>query len=66
MKCNIIFNKDVYDRIKHLTWKEYQNVCRLGRMGYSLEEALKLKNIDPEILLKLSPFLLKEYYKNSI
>ncbi len=51
MRCNIIFNKDVYDRIKHLTWKEYQNVCRLGQMGYSLEEAIKLKGINSEILL---------------
>lgn len=51
MRCNIIFNKDVYDRIKHLTWKEYQNVCRLGQMEYSLEEAIKLKGINSEILL---------------
>ena len=66
MRCNIIFNKNVYDRVKNLTYSEYESVCRLGLMGYSLEEALKLKNIDPEILLKLSPFLLKKYYKNSI
>ena len=66
MECNIIFNKNVYDRVKNLTYSEYESVCRLGLMGYSLEEALKLKNIDPEILLKLSPFLLKKHYKNSI
>ena len=51
MRCNIIFNKNVYDRVKNLTYSEYESVCRLGQMEYSLEEAIKLKGINSEILL---------------
>lgn len=55
--CNVIFNRDVSREVKELTGGEYENVCGLGLMGFSFDEAMKLKSIKAE---NLRPFVVGE------
>lgn len=57
IRANVIFNRDVSREVKELTGGEYENVCGLGLMGFSFDEAMKLKSIKAE---NLRPFVVGE------